>query len=77
MIIQKSTSNLGNGKAERAPAAPVLQTDTDFFMTKLAIDEYDFRNEILDKEGTIGADHESKKLSHHGEQEDEIDEEAE
>ena len=72
MIIQKSSSNLG--KAEKPPAAPVLQTDTDFFMTKLAIDEYDFRNEILDKED---ADHESEKLSRHGEQEDEIDEEAE
>ena len=55
----------------------MLQTDTDFFMTKLAIDEYDFRNEILDKEDGLGADHESVKLSHHGEQEDEIDEEAE
>ena len=33
--------------------APV-QTDTDFFMTKLAIDEYDFRNDSLnnsDKDG--------------------------
>ena len=46
-------------------------------MTKLAIDEYDFRNEILDKED-LGADHESAKLScRGGEQEDEIDEEAE
>ena len=48
VIIQRSSTNLANGdkKHEKNDAVP----DTDLFMTKLGIDEYNFADDLLDGE---------------------------